>query len=296
MPSPLTLLKHSPLRLFACFLFFRFGCSIVHSGAMPAATSVNKKGKGKKGGKKAVKIVPDPDAAYKQQLDDTLYLPRRARQHAVERYGEAADRAIMAATVDAASLHTEKQRTGPISFVKVPEIIRALGLCVTDDQIAQITAMVAQDNALQGSRPTSVAENATQLSSFADRARLRALLVELLHTHVLAYDPQVLLCPHHRFPTRVSSAVYTANEGDIRSCFVSIWEAAGKKVAVDADGTTSRCVAVEQLEELIASAGREGAAIQALSERELQELYFFVKDPSDGVVREDAFLNCLINV
>ncbi|KAK7198941.1 hypothetical protein NESM_000861200 [Novymonas esmeraldas] len=255
------------------------------------------KGK-KKGSKKPAKIVPDPDAAYRQQLDETWYMPKAARLRALEAYGAAADSAITANTVDVSSPQRDAQREGPISFIRVPDIFRALGLCLTEDQISQITAMTAQI-AAPPSPEDGVAEPADPAqvpSGYADRGKLRALLVELLHTRVLAYDPQVLASPHPKFPERVSSVVYSATEKDIRACFSSIWEATGRKVRVAADGTAVRCIAVDQLEELLASAQADVVGTQTLTRKELQDLYFFVMDAKDDVVKEDAFLHCLIHV
>ncbi|CAG9570040.1 conserved hypothetical protein [Leishmania major strain Friedlin] len=265
---------------------------------MASLAKPSQKGRGKKkGDKKPAKIVPDPDAAYRQQLDETLYIPKVVRKKVLDTYGKAADSAIMANTVAASSSQLDAHRERPISFIKVPRIFWSLGLCLTDDQIDQIKAMIAQ-NSQHVSQENSAANLMQQVQrpgSFADREKLRTLLVELLHTHVLTYDPQVLTCPHPRFPDRVSSVVYSSTEGDIRSCFDKIWEVTGKQMVMGADGRNIRCVAVEQLEELLVRAQTEEVATKALTERELQDFYFLVKDVNDDVVREDAFLNCFIH-
>ncbi|CBZ24375.1 conserved hypothetical protein [Leishmania mexicana MHOM/GT/2001/U1103] len=266
---------------------------------MPSLATPSQKGRGKKkGGKKPGKIVPDPDAAYLQQLDETLYIPKMVRQKVLDTYGKAADRAIIANTVDASSSQLDAHRERPISFIKVPSIFRSLGLCLTDDQFDQITAMIAQNSqhVSEESSPGNQMQQMERPGTFADREKLRTLLVELLHTHVLAYDPQVLACPHPRFPDRVSSVVYRPTEGDIRSCFDNIWEVTGKQMVMTEDGSNTRCVAVEQLEELLARGQTEEVGTKALTEKELQDFYFLVKDVNNDVVREDAFLNCFIHV
>ncbi|CAJ1006246.1 hypothetical protein Q4I28_001561 [Leishmania naiffi] len=266
---------------------------------MPSLAKPSQKGRGKKkGGKKPAKIVPDPDAAYRQQLDETVYIPKVARKKVLDTYRAAADRAIMANTVDVSSPQRDGHREDPISLIKVPGIFQSLGLCLTDDQIDQITAMIAQDPQCLSQENDTVCqmEPIQGPGNFADREKLHTLLVELLHTRVLAYDPQVLACPHPRFPDRVSSVVCSATEGDIRSCFNTIWEASGRMVMVTANGTCTRCVAVEQLEVLLTNAQTESAATQSLTPKEFRDLCFFVKDVNDDVVKEDAFLNCFIHV
>ncbi|GET86527.1 hypothetical protein, conserved [Leishmania tarentolae] len=246
----------------------------------------------KKVGKKPPKVVPDPDAVYRQQLDETLYIPKVVRKEVLDTYGKVADLAIMANTVDVSS-QLDACPQGPISFIKVPSIFRSLGLCLTNDQIDQIEAMVAQ-NSQHVSQESRDANKMQRPGTFADHEKLRALLVELLHTHVLAYDPQVLTCPHPRFPDRVSSVVYNSTESDIRSCFDKIWETTGKQMFTAADGQKIRCVAVEQLEELLTRTQMEEATTKNLTEKELEDFYFLVKDVNDNVVREDAFLSSFI--
>ncbi|KAG5484978.1 hypothetical protein LSCM1_07057 [Leishmania martiniquensis] len=265
---------------------------------MPSLVKPSQKGRGrKKSGKKPTKMVPDPDAAYRQQLNEILYIPKVVRKKVLDTHGAAADVAITACTVDTLSPQRAAHREGPIPMIKVPSIFRSLGLCLTDDQFAQVTAMIAQkaeDISLENGAASQV-QPIQRPGMYADREQLRALLVELLHTRVLAYDPQVLPCPHPRFPNRVSSVVYNATESDIRSCFNTIWEASGKMMIVTTGGTHARCIAVEQLEELLRISQTEGAAAQALTQKELQDLYFFAKDAKHDVLKEDAFLNCFIH-
>ncbi|KAG5510705.1 hypothetical protein GH5_06926 [Leishmania sp. Ghana 2012 LV757] len=265
---------------------------------MPSLAKPSQKGRGKKrSGKKPAKIVPDPDAAYRQQLNEIVYIPKMVREKALDAYGTAADLAITACAVDTLLPQRGVYRESPISMINVPNIFCSLGLCLTDDQFDQVTAMIAQKAAhiSLGNGAGSQLEQIRLPGVYADREKLHGLLVELLHTRVLAYDPQVLPCPHPRFPDRVSSVVYRSTESDIRSCFNTIWEASGRMVLVTPSGANTRCVAVEQLEELLRSAQTKGGATQALTQKELQDLYFFAKDVKHDVLKEDAFLSSFIH-
>ncbi|KAG5510294.1 hypothetical protein JKF63_07622 [Porcisia hertigi] len=266
---------------------------------MPPLAQPSQKTKGKgKGRKKPPKMVPDPDAAYRQQLDETLYIPKVVRKKFFDTYLAAVDSAIRANTFDKKLLLQDSHSGGPISFTKVPGIFRSLGLCLTDDQLDQITAMIAQNDEqpFQGSGTDSELEEGQWLSNYADREKLRTLSVELLHTHVLAYDPQVLACPHPRFPDRVSSVVYRSTEDDIRACFNSLWEVSGKKTLVSADGTSTRCISVDQLESILMSQQDRDSVTAALTPNEFRELCFMVQDANGDVVREDLFLKAYIHV
>lgn len=269
---------------------------------MPTLSKGSKKGKGGKGGAKkgAVKVVPDPDAGYKQQLDETFYLSKPARVKLNKEYAAVVDAAIKANTVSVtATTSTEFIMPTQVLLMKVPEIVRSLGLCVTDSQVDQICCMVSHAAPLPPNPADATQDSeaaSPSVATYADTEKIRQVLCEILHTHVLAYDPQVLSCPDPRFPTRVSSVVYKISERDLVSCFECIWDATGRKSVIRSDGTTARCFNVDELEAVMAEAQKDITSVQPLTKKELEDLYFFVKGDSSDVIAEDAFLNCLTDV
>lgn len=268
---------------------------------MPSLPKNTKKKGGKHGSKKgAAKLVPDPDAEYKQQLDEIFYLSKPAQVKLKSQYTAIVDVAIKASTMSVTSVPTNDwSMPDQILMVKVPEIVRSLGLCVTDEQMEQICCMVSQVSPPPGSPTDATREQEPALSppiSYAETAKVRLVLSEILRTHVLAYDPQVLARPDPRFPTRVSSVIYKVSEHDLVSCFESIWDATGRKLMMRNDDTQVRCFTVDELEAAMAKAQNGISAKEPISKKELEDLYFFVKDESSDVVAEDTFLRCLTDV
>jgi hypothetical protein len=269
---------------------------------MPSIAKGSKKGKGAKGGSKkgAVKLVPDPDAAYKQQLDEKLYLSRPTRAKLSNQYTSAVDTAIKANIVSGTSTPTgEFSMPKQILLLKMPEIVRSLGLCVTDDQVDQICCMVSQ--AAPPSEAPADAANRQEAASqetgaFADTERVRQVLSDIMHTHVLAYDPQVLLRPDPRFPARVSSVVYKVSESDLVSCFETLWDATGKNSVIRSDGSQVRCFNMDELEAMMGGVQKQISSVQPLTKKELDDLYFFVKGEGSDVIGEDTFLSCFADV
>ncbi|KPI86513.1 hypothetical protein ABL78_4415 [Leptomonas seymouri] len=187
-------------------------------------------------------------------------------------------------------------------MIKIPDILRSLGLCVTDEQIDQICCMVSQVAPPSGSQ-TEVAggeaeapESPESPESFAETEKVRQVLSEMLHTGVLAYDSQVLSHPDPGFPVRASSVVYKVVERDIASCFESIWDATGRKSVTQNDGTRLRCFTVDELETVMAEVQRDISSVEPLTAKELDKLYFFVKGESSDVIGEDTFLRCFAEV
>ncbi|KPA75975.1 hypothetical protein ABB37_08131 [Leptomonas pyrrhocoris] len=269
---------------------------------MPSITKGSKKKKGARGGrnKGAVKIVPDPDAGYKQQLDETFYLSKLSRAKLMNQYTAAVDAAIRANTVSLTSVSPgDFSIPSQIQMVKIPEIVRSLGLCVTDEQIDQICCMVLQTAPLSNPQ-TELASGEEAIPQppgvFAETEKVRQVLSEMLHSHILAYDPQVLSHPDPRFPTRVSSVVYKVTEQDLASCFESIWATTGKRSVLRNDGTQVRCFAVDALEIVMADVQHDISTLQPLTQKELEDLYFFVKGENSDVIDEDTFLRCLADV
>lgn len=264
---------------------------------MPPLSTAPRKKKGKKKGKaKAVKLIPDPDAAYRRQLDEMLYIPKETRARILARHESKVDYAIESFTARSAVDGVPTRDVSAIPLITVPKIIRSLDFCVTDDQLNQISAMVTQDGASAAPKePNGSKEKGYMVRGYADRAKLKSLLVELCHTHVLAYDPQVLSQPPLNYPQRVSTVVYTASEERLQRCFQALWENTGCRSTSSAEGITMRSISSSLLSNLLGTAESISSICACLTAEEIEDLIALISN-GDQVILETDFIGSLSDV
>lgn len=258
--------------------------------------------KGKKGGKgkkaKKVKYVPDPDAAYKQQLNADWYLPKIFRTQADKDLQLVIEEAITASLVgDTSYFSGEKKEDNRIPMLHVPSICATLGLCLSTEQCELVKSMVAP--------PPSAATEVEELQQFdaalttdvrveqADKQKVIAVLMDMLHTRVLSYDAQILEKPNPAFPTRVLSVVYTTEDAMIRKCFEALWPACGSQYTTGPQKEKIRCLGVSEARELVT---HHATTEPLFTDDEAQHMILALEDTGDEIIREDNFLMVMHDV
>lgn len=244
----------------------------------------SKKNSRRKGPKKP-KFLPDPDAGFNEVLEREFYIPKCLRSKT-----EANRRTLIREAMNAFTLATPESVGGlgdaaepqkSIPMTKLASIVRAVGLCPTTEQLSQLSAMVAAPLAEDG-------ENQI------DREKCEVILLKLLDKRVLLYEPLLLEHPHHDFPTRVISVVYTASEVRIRTYFDTLWKEFGCRT-VESEGVEIRCLGTEDVKTLLENVNLQTGE-DPFSQNELDELILSFRDSELDVIREDTFLLTLLHV
>lgn len=250
------------------------------------------KKKGRKGKAKKVKIVPDPDAPYKEQLHGEYYLPKFFAQRKNDDLISAIEDAIDSALVgDSNYFSTDNKDLNRIPMSQVPFICSTLGLCPSAEQCELMKTMVTPDpvvpkegDDLQNFDGMLTSDSPIEMAS---KEKLVRLLLDLLRTRVLSYDAQVLANPNPAFPVRVLSVMYTPEESIIRKCFDALWPACGSQYTLTKQKEKIRCLGVSEVREL---AAHQSTTEPPFTEEELQHMVLAFEDVGEDLIREDNFL------
>lgn len=269
----------SSLLLFYCMILVVKGIVVIINLTMPV---VKKKGGAKSKKAKAPKIEPDPDAAYKEQLSANLYIPRNQRAKIDGKYAERVSEVI-----------ETYQLTEPVGdtipLTKISFIIRTLGLAATSEQVKQICTMV------QIKLPSERQPGADGLF-VADKAKLHKVLSDILRTRILNYNPQELQFPDPKFPNRVSSILYKAEESRIEACFTTLWKACGSMYTDGGAEESVRCIGCGEVKKIALDSPELLTGEDELSKQEVEDFLFTFKNAQTDVIREDTFLLMMLDV
>ncbi|KEG08636.1 hypothetical protein DQ04_06751020 [Trypanosoma grayi] len=252
------------------------------------------------------------DAAYMQQIDTAI------------RAFTVAQPPVEAATVEAQEKLILEETATSVPITAVPYIVRALGFNPTGEQMRQIAFLVLCDmtqasvsttestpSATEGSQAVSeprremersemvesclsmMSVTATYLEGkalglMADRRKLEAVLLDMLHTGLLVYDmtkidsKSVVPVPARR----VASVVERGDPERVDEVFDTIWWAT-RQLQRD-DGT--RYIDVAELQRLMEVATASTRSEEpAFTAEELETFLYFVHDGRGESVGEDTF-------
>ncbi|CAD2222646.1 hypothetical protein AGDE_12288 [Angomonas deanei] len=232
-----------------------------------------KKAKSKKA--KKPKVVPDPDEKFKQTLDTEMYVPKRTRERNDDELSQRVNSVF--------NLYTsEETQSDPnvVPMIKIAPIVRSLGLCPTNDQLKLISTMAAKgDNG----------------AAYVERKVLEAVLLDILRTRILNYNPQVLSAPHPNFPERFSSVVYTAEEKHIAATFDSLWKTCGSCVTTS-EGGDLRYIDAKELQKVALDSPELITGENEFTQQEIEDFLLTFTSSDSNVIREDTFLLLMLDV
>lgn len=255
--------------------------------------------KSAKRGKKAkkVKYVPDPDLAFKDQLNAEYYIPKIFRDNRNIELSHLVDEAILSALVGFHGEWSEEATEVPMSLVGF--ICGALGFCLTPEQLGQVKTMVSpspkaalEPSTVEGENGSSIVEKKLQIE-VADRARLHRFLVELFYSRIISYDAQVLENPDPSLPTRVLSVAYSTQDQNINRVFEALWPACGSQYTLTKKNEKIRCLNITELSELVRS---NSTANFPFTNDELRDFVLSFEESGEDIIREDNFLLIMKNV
>lgn len=254
-----------------------------------------KKGKKGKGKAKKVKYVPDPDAPYRDLLNEEYYIPKvfveRRRKELIEKINTAITASLSGDASGDAVL------SGEVPMPELSNICGTLDLCLSTEQVLQLQCMVAPDVKPEAELTDLKAFDRALTSEpgvlFADKGKLQDVLLNLLTTRILSYDAQVLQKPNPAFPTRVLSVIYSTGEKNIRKCFEALWHHCGSQYSLTPDNEKVRCLATIELKDVMK---RKIISEPGFTDDELQHLVVAFGDANEDVIREDNFLFVMQNM
>lgn len=256
---------------------------------MPPKASKPKR-KSKK--QKKVKYIPDPDLAFKEHLNAEYYVAKIFREKRDEELAVYVDNAI---TASAGESFEHDASLDKIPADRLGFICASLGLSLSSFQLEQLKVMTTYP--LKSSASQDATDNVVSLEAqpdcLADKKRLKNILLELLHTRILSYDAQLLAQPDSRFPTRLLSIVYPAEQLRIQKCFEALWSACGSQYTLTKGNEKVRCLGVGELRDFL---GKNGSSELPLTDQELRDFVLAFEDPGENLIREDIFLLTMENV
>lgn len=248
----------------------------------PKGTKSRKKSKKQK----KVKYIPDPDLAYKDQLNADYYIPMLFREKRDAELATLLDDAITASGVE------KYEKDSPSDQIPVDclgFLCGSLGLSLSPQQLEQVKVMTT--SSLKSSVNQETTDDPLRVESptrnLADKNRLKEILLVLFHTRILSYDAQVLAEPDSRFPTRVLSIVYSATDARIQKCFETLWRACGSQYTLTKSNEKIRCLGVGELRDFL---GEKGSSELPLNDQEFRDFVLAFEDPGENLIREDNFL------
>ncbi|EPY27725.1 hypothetical protein STCU_05607 [Strigomonas culicis] len=118
-------------------------------------------------------------------------------------------------------------------------------------------------------------QNDSNRSFVADKGKLRKVLIEVLKTRILEYNPQVLQFPHPEFPNRVSSILYKVEEARIEACFTTLWKACGSMYTTEDHEASARCLATNEIQKIALDSPELLTGEEDLSKKKLMILFHF---------------------
>lgn len=253
--------------------------------------------KGSKGRKtskkqKKAKYIPDPDLAYKDQLNAEYYIPKVFREKRDIELSTLLDNAITASTVD---IFERDGLSDTIPIDCLGFICGSLGLSLSPIQLEQLKVMTTSPRKTPLLQETADGTPSVEspTNKQVDKKRLKEVLLELLHNRILSYDAQVLAEPDPRFSTRILSIVYCTTEDRIQKCFEALWPACGSQYTLTKGNEKIRCLGIGELWDFL---GEKGPSELPLTDQEFRDFVLAFEDPGENLIREDIFLLMMVNV